>query len=171
MPFGLYTSLFKKKDKSINRDVRDTQSPVRDDASEPEASINTRQFGMFILEDKPSDLAKAVDVVAIHGLNGHFLDTWTTTNAAGQKVVWLKDLLPKQLPDARIISYGYNSALQFSKSVAGIGTFAEQLLEDLRSWRVTQAERDRPIVFICHSLGGIVVKQVSDLADLVVNNP
>ncbi|PVH83321.1 hypothetical protein DL98DRAFT_569779 [Cadophora sp. DSE1049] len=159
MPFGLHTSLFKKKDNRTIRDVRDTQSPEGDVLSEPEASIDTSQFGMFILEDKPSELAKVVDVVAIHGLNGHYLNTWTTTDAAGQKVVWLKDLLPKQLPDARIMSYGYNSALQFSKSVAGIGTFAEQLLEDLRSWRGTQAERDRPIVFICHSLGGIVVKQ------------
>ncbi|KAK0123332.1 hypothetical protein ONS96_010326 [Cadophora gregata f. sp. sojae] len=156
MPFSLHTRLFKRKDKGIDRDERDTE---RDVLSQPDAPIDTSQFGMFILEDKPSDLAKAVDVVAVHGLNGHYLNTWTATNAAGQKVVWLKDLLPKQLPDARIMSYGYNSALQFSKSVAGIGTFAEQLLEDLRSWRGTQAERDRPIIFICHSLGGLVVKQ------------
>ena len=165
MPFGIHRTLFQKKDKPVNRNASDTQGLERDALSESDVSIDTSQFGMFILENKPSELAKAVDIVAIHGLNGHYLDTWTTTNAAGQKVFWLKDLLPKQLPDARIMSYGYNSALQFSKSVAGIGTFAEQLLEDLRSWRGTQAERDRPIIFICHSLGGIVVKQVSEIAD------
>ncbi|KAF4631578.1 hypothetical protein G7Y89_g6554 [Cudoniella acicularis] len=114
---------------------------------------------MFVLEDKPSDQSKVVDVVAVHGLNGHYLNTWKTTNAAGEDIVWIRDFLPKQLPNARIMSYGYNSAVQFSKSVVGIGTFAEQLLEDLRSWRLTPEEKERPVIFICHSLGGIVVKQ------------
>lgn len=73
---------------------------------------------------------------------------------------WLKDLLPGQIPDARIMSYGYNSAVQFSKSMEGVGTFAEQLLEDLMSWRTSAAEKQRPMVFMCHSLSGIVFKQV-----------
>lgn len=75
MPFGLRATFFKEKDKRTNRDVRDSQSLVGNDATEEGASIDTSQFGMFILEDKPSDLAKAVDVVTIHGLNGHYLDT------------------------------------------------------------------------------------------------
>jgi hypothetical protein len=163
--------LFKKKDTGTNQNSKDRQNLGYDDTPGPEAFFDASQFGMFILEDKPSDMEKAVDVVAIHGLNGHYLNSWTTTNAARQKVVWLRDLLPKQLPDARIMSYGYNSAVQFSKNVSGIATFAEQLLEDLRSWRSTQAEQDRPIVFICHSLGGIVVKQVRDSTDLLAKVP
>lgn len=130
----------------------------RDSANE--AVVDSSQFGMFILEDKPSDESKVVDVVAVHGLNGHYLKTWECLNAAGEEIVWIRDFLPKQLPSARIMSYGYNSAVQFSKSIAGVGTFAEQLLEDLRSWRLTPEEKERPVIFICHSLGGIVVKQV-----------
>ncbi len=121
------------------------------------------QLGMFILEDKPSQKSKVVDIIAIHGLNGHYRKTWTVTTASGERINWLEDLLPKQIPSARIMSYGYNSAVQFSKSVADIGTFAEQLLNDLLSWRNSPAEKLRPIIFICHSLGGIVFKQVKAL--------
>ncbi|KAH6861238.1 hypothetical protein B0T12DRAFT_336994, partial [Alternaria alternata] len=40
-----------------------------------------------------------IDVVAIHGLNGHREKTWT----AGNGVHWLRDLLPHDLPQARIL--------------------------------------------------------------------
>ena len=125
----------------------------------PEDAIETAQYGMFMFQDKPADAPNVVDIVAIHGLNGHHQKTWTETTADG-KVNWLHDFLPKQMPNARIMSYSYNSAVEFSKAAAGIKIFAEQLLEDLMARRVTQRERERPVIFICHSLGGIVFKQV-----------
>jgi protein SERAC1 len=124
---------------------------------------NCEQYGMFTLEDKPPDATKMIDIVAVHGLNGHYLRTWSARGPDGAQVNWLRDFLPKQIPNARIMSYGYNSALQFSKSVADIFTFADQLLEALISRRVTEIEQKRPIMFICHSLGGIVFKQASRL--------
>lgn len=57
------------------------------------------------------------------------------------------------------MSYGYNSAVQFSKSAADIGVFAEQLLFSLMAKRRSHSERERPVIFICHSLGGLVFKQ------------
>jgi protein SERAC1 len=74
--------------------------------------------------------------------------------------MWLRDFLPQQVPHARIMSFGYDSEVLFSKSTCDVGTFAEQLLESLLSRRMGVAEA-RPIVFICHSLGGIVVKKAS----------
>lgn len=102
----------------------------------------------------------AIDIVALHGLNGHWERMWQST---ANQAIWLRDFLPQQIPHARIISFGYDSILQFSKSVADIGTFAEQLLEDLRSRRSGASSR-RPVVFICHSLGGIVAKKGSHLS-------
>lgn len=76
--------------------------------------------------------------------------------------MWLRDFLPQQIPHARIMSFGYDSVLLFSKSTSDVATFAEQLLESLLSMRMNVPEM-RPIIFICHSLGGIVVKKVSSL--------
>jgi hypothetical protein len=44
-------------------------------------------------------------IVAVHGLNGHREKTWTADN----NVLWLRDLLPKHLPNARILSWGYDA--------------------------------------------------------------
>lgn len=116
------------------------------------------QHGMFVFADKNSYAQGIIDVVAIHGLNGHYRRTWTASNGAN----WLEteEFLPSQLPNARIMSYGYNSTVQFSKSEADSGIFAEQLLESLMSNRRTDVEKKRPVVFICHSLGGIIFKKV-----------
>ena len=140
----------------VSKSLTSNEAPDIDDDA-----INAGRLGMFVLEDKPSDALAIIDIVAIHGLNGHYQKTWSATGPSGEQVNWLKDLLPRQIPNARIISYGYNSAVQSSKSVTVTETFAEQLLEDLMSWRNTHAEQSRPIIFICHSLGGIVFKQVS----------
>jgi hypothetical protein len=128
------------------------------------APNSKKQFGMFIFADQKPETAAVVDIVAIHGLNGHCCQTWTTPISDGQEVNWLKDLLPKQIPNARIMSFGYNSAVQLSKSAANISFFADQLLEDLFIRRQRQEEPGRPIIFICHSLGGIVFKQALNRA-------
>ncbi|KAL9068356.1 MAG: hypothetical protein Q9161_006279 [Pseudevernia consocians] len=47
-------------------------------------------------------------VVAVHGLNGDPFKTWTTE---GSEKMWLKDLdlLPSNLKNSRILTYGYNA--------------------------------------------------------------
>lgn len=61
---------------------------------------------------------------------------------------------------ARIMSYGYDSTTAFSKSVTDIEDQARILIDTLNSERASQSEKDRPLVFIAHSLGGIIVKKV-----------
>ena len=117
-------------------------------------------LGMHVFIPKESNEEAIVDIVALHGLNGHYRKTWTATPAVGSPKNWLEDFLPDQILNARIMSYGYDSTVQFSKSVADIGTFAEQLLHSLIAMRRSQNERKRPVIFICHSLGGLVFKQV-----------
>ena len=50
-----------------------------------------------------------VDVVALHGLYGDALKTWTTKGS--EQCCWLNDpkMLPDKLPRARILSWGYNA--------------------------------------------------------------
>jgi hypothetical protein len=46
--------------------------------------------------------------VAVHGLNGDSLKTWTSDD---QKICWLSDpdLLPKYMSTARVLTWGYNA--------------------------------------------------------------
>ncbi|RPB25563.1 hypothetical protein L211DRAFT_847916 [Terfezia boudieri ATCC MYA-4762] len=103
------------------------------------------------------------DIVAVHGLNGDAYRTWTwkATKKGEKDVLWLRDLLPNEIQDARIFTYGYDS---MPAQVAGrastkfIHQHAESFLQDLHAHRKGD-EVYRPIIFIAHSLGGILVKQ------------
>jgi triacylglycerol esterase/lipase EstA (alpha/beta hydrolase family) len=69
----------------------------------------------------------------------------------------LRDFLPSGLPRARIILFGYNSSVAFETSLAGVREQATNLLNRLVHKR--ENAEARPIVFIAHSLGGIIVKR------------
>ncbi|KAK4182866.1 ankyrin repeat protein [Podospora australis] len=124
-------------------------------------------YGLHVLVPSPRPASDTknptVDIVAIHGLNGDYLTTWTDKNSG---VNWLVDILPICVAAySRVMSFSYNSSLQFSKSAADVSTFAHQLLESLLAERKTKEERNRPVIFICHSLGGLVFKRAYLLAD------
>jgi hypothetical protein len=95
-------------------------------------------------------------IVAIHGLGGHAFQTWTDTDGH----LWLRDSLPRHIPQARIMTYGYDSAVVFARSRMGVGDFALDLLTRLRLARMQPSEQTRPFIVICHSLGGVVFKEM-----------
>jgi hypothetical protein len=47
-----------------------------------------------------------VDIVAVNAFTGKTHSTWES-----EGVIWLRDILPKDLPGARIFSYGYDAAV------------------------------------------------------------
>ncbi|PVF92961.1 hypothetical protein CPB86DRAFT_144260, partial [Serendipita vermifera] len=96
-----------------------------------------------------------VDIVAIHGLDGHREASWTAENGT----MWLKDLLPLDIPNARILTYGYDSNTHSftHMSTQSIFHHAEALVADLTQAR--SANPERPIIFLAHSLGGIILKK------------
>jgi hypothetical protein len=121
------------------------------------AIVRTKPYGLFLLSSNElPDVSKdliGVDIVAIHGLNGDAYTTWQHENG----VLWLRDLLPSSIPGSRVFTYGYPSELCWSNSVATLRDYSRNLLSSLNA--VSEAKQ-RPIIFVCHSLGGIVCKQV-----------
>jgi hypothetical protein len=62
-----------------------------------------------------------------------------------------------------VLSYGYDSDTAFSKAVTDIDDIAGMLLDRLAGERQSPVEKSRAIIFVAHSLGGIVVKKVRHL--------
>ncbi|OBT95600.1 hypothetical protein VE01_05937 [Pseudogymnoascus verrucosus] len=98
-----------------------------------------------------------VDIIFIHGLTGHRERTWTHED---ENEPWFKSLLPKDLPTARIIAYGYDADVVNFTKVASQNTIrdhAVNLMNDLAGHR--RWAPGRPIIFVAHSLGGLVCQK------------
>ncbi|KAK0706162.1 Alpha/Beta hydrolase protein, partial [Lasiosphaeria miniovina] len=108
-------------------------------------------------------------VVAVHGLNGHRIETWTQTSGMGESTLWLKDLLHTKLPGVRVMTFGYDATVLGNTSEQKVRNHAGSLLAELRDLREGDdgpiGFNGRPIVFVAHSLGGIIVKQALTIAN------
>ncbi|PWY64673.1 catalytic protein [Aspergillus eucalypticola CBS 122712] len=121
-------------------------------------ATRVKQYGLtqvYCSPEKP-----LVDIVFVHGLNGHPYNTWASSNGT----FWPADLLPEILgPNrVRILTYGYNAnvtAFTDGASKDRIHNHAETLASGLAANRNLRSCSDRPIIFVCHSLGGLVVKR------------
>ncbi|OTB07443.1 hypothetical protein M426DRAFT_251349 [Hypoxylon sp. CI-4A] len=101
-----------------------------------------------------------VVIVAIHGIAADPDTTWTekSTNCN-----WLQDpqMLPEHVPSARIMRFGYKSkwygAGKDKPKITRVFDVAEMLLSELEGFRANDISR--PIIFIAHSYGGLVLLQ------------
>lgn len=103
-----------------------------------------------------------VDIVLVHGLNGSPDKTWTAKNG----VFWPLDLLPTSLRDvqANIMVYGYNADVYSKRNDQSasdnfIHQHAQTLITNLTLYRKSEGTFQNPIIWVCHSLGGILVKR------------
>ncbi len=66
--------------------------------------------------------------MAIHGLNGDRENTWTANG-----VNWLRDLLPSNIPNARIYSWGYDANTHNTSQISALYLYdhARTLISDL----------------------------------------
>jgi hypothetical protein len=104
-------------------------------------------------------LADRCRIVAIHGLGGNRLKTFTSGDD-----LWLRDFLPENplvaAMNLRVSTFGYDASVAFGNSVSRINDFARQLLNELHRTRRDSKTTGVPIVIIAHSLGGIIAKEV-----------
>ena len=97
-----------------------------------------------------------VDIIVVTGLGGHALGSFRSQDGMS---VWLRDFAPEDVPRARFVTYGYDTAVIDSDSNQGIHELASTLLDGLVGFRRDTQTRQRPLCFVCHSLGGVVLKE------------
>jgi len=100
-----------------------------------------------------------VDFVFVHGLGGGSRKTWS--KSSNLKHYWPRWLAQdSDFQDVRIHSFGYNSDwASMKQDVSNISDFALALLNALQYVDTIQNPSRTPIVFIVHSMGGLVVKK------------
>jgi hypothetical protein len=88
-------------------------------------------------------LIQSISIVAVHGLNGDARGTWTSKST---ETSWLSDpdFLPKYLPRARILSWGYNANISTWK---GRSTSQDRILHHAHTL-VAQLNADREVSII-----------------------
>lgn len=146
-----------------------------------------------------------LDVVFIHGIQGHPSETWShrmtvplpakikskfpgigrsrlETPTGGTESpnnapspdplsgLWPAKVLSLDFPNARILTYGYDSRVSNffggAASQNNIVTIAGGFLNDLAAERLDA--RKRPLIIVSHSMGGLITKEVYTLYCLIL---
>ncbi|KAF2630605.1 hypothetical protein BU25DRAFT_243492 [Macroventuria anomochaeta] len=117
-------------------------------------------IGLRVLRDAPADAAEPVDIVAVHGIGAHPEDSWCKNVGTAESPRWVnwlveQSMLPAVAPQARIMRYGYQSQWFGEGAMRQkASTVAQRLLLALRRRR---AYPFRPLLFVAHCFGGLVV--------------
>ncbi|KAJ6092418.1 hypothetical protein N7467_004387 [Penicillium canescens] len=75
---------------------------------------------------------------------------------------WPQHFLPKDLPTARIMTFGYDADIIGALKVAGSNTLRDHgktLAHELAVSRKRSKSNHRPLIFVAHSLGSLVTEQ------------
>ena len=95
----------------------------------------------------------SVDLVFVHDLWGDYKQSWT--NAKGE--LWPSDFVRDQYPYARVLSYDYPAQPSFwfdGAESLDLERRSKNLLECL----VAKAVGTRPVIFVGHGMGGLLIK-------------
>jgi hypothetical protein len=101
------------------------------DSDPPQNASEQQKLGLVLLTpDLPADQIdeRSPDIIAIHGICGDPLKTWTHESGA----LWLRDFLQKDINGARVFSFGYDAEVALTKSLATLDNFARSLLNNIK---------------------------------------
>lgn len=113
-------------------------------------------YGVKVLYDGGTEAT--IDIVFVHGLTGNAYTTWLHN---GTGVHWPSQLLRQDMPDARILSFGYDADIVNIWNPASnsrLSNHGENMVGDLVRKRERTNTETRKILFVAHSLGGLVTE-------------
>ncbi|KAF2839198.1 hypothetical protein M501DRAFT_1003751 [Patellaria atrata CBS 101060] len=121
-------------------------------------------LGLQLVFDPPSHTG---DIIFVHGLGGSAWKTWSwNRDTANFWPGWLSD--EEDLSSFRTFTFGYDSDWKGAGTNLNISDFSKDLLLQMLTFR----SDDRPtigskdIIFVAHSMGGLLVKRAYLLAKL-----
>ncbi|RTE73379.1 hypothetical protein BHE90_012182 [Fusarium euwallaceae] len=117
--------------------------------------LNSDCYGITEISEGVPDNCKA-DIVFVHGLTGNSHSTWRHESA---ELPWPEELLVKDISDCKILKYDYDVSGIHSLDNGTLRDLAADFLYELVNWRQDN-QSERPIIFVAHSLGGLVVKRM-----------
>jgi hypothetical protein len=110
-----------------------------------------------------------MEVVFIHGLQlfdyseAHWR-TWTAgkNDTNGRVICWPVAWLGEEFPKARILSLNYDSCVLKTDTTGVMDGFllGESLVQEMVQFAKIGQQNNCPVVFVCHSVGGLVVKEI-----------
>ncbi|CAI4213165.1 unnamed protein product [Parascedosporium putredinis] len=131
--------------------IEDGATPSGDGSSARYSTKGT--YGLKKCHDSEDAMT---DIVFVHGLTGNRETTWTD-KASG--VFWPAHLLKNDVPRTRIVTFGYDADVVHFWAAASqnrIRNHATNLVNALAQLRERTDTEDRPLIFVTHSLGGLV---------------
>ncbi|KAK0397626.1 hypothetical protein QR680_002197 [Steinernema hermaphroditum] len=105
-----------------------------------------------------------VDIVLLHGMRGGAFRSWRQKDNPSEETVkcWPKAWLPRDVKGHfRIVAVDYPSALYGGDLMENLHARASRVYDLLKRAGIG----DRSVVFICHSMGGLLAKQI------LINSP
>ncbi|KAL9632012.1 MAG: hypothetical protein Q9204_003977 [Flavoplaca sp. TL-2023a] len=112
----------------------------------------------FSADGRQNDMDESVPPKKVPRLKSAF----SRHTESSELVYWPRHLLPQTLPTARVFTYGYDTRVRHAMGSPVSRNAVYDIALDFLG--VLEAERrphpSRPLLFIAHSLGGIVVKEL-----------
>lgn len=104
-------------------------------------------------------------IIAVTGIGGRAIDSWKSGDH-----MWLRDSLGQDLSKRgfkpRILTYGYPSRLVDAHNNANLPAYAKEFLRLVKQLLQRHAEegKNRPLILVGHSFGGLIIKQALKIA-------
>lgn len=88
---------------------------------------------MFTSDTKNTTYNHCYSLIAVCGLSAHAFGSWKPHSPS--YTMWLRDILPLDFPEFRVLTWGYESDLKDPIADRNITSFSRQLLMAIRGAR------------------------------------
>ncbi|KAL5083315.1 hypothetical protein Trisim1_001767 [Trichoderma cf. simile WF8] len=144
--------------------IKTTTDQIFNPPTEPHIDLEERKLGLSIVRNLgwSGSSYDDYDVITVHGIRDDYTTAWIDREGSW----WIKNKLFHDL-SARQIDYSYEIHEDSDLYEAdGLRLHAERLLTAYANVRreLEDTEMDRPIIWVCHDLGGTIVKEALSMA-------